>query len=135
MTTQTLIVAAVGFRDAADRILTVRKRGTSSFMLPSGKSEPGEGSGAAALREVHEELGVTVAWEDLTLLGSWTGAAANELDTLVDATVYLSTVVITPVASAEIVELRWVDPTAKSKPEFPLAPLLIDFVFPALAAA
>lgn len=134
MATQTLVVAAVCFRDAADRILTVRKRDTSYFMLPGGKFEPGEGSGAAALREVHEELGVTVRSEDLALLGSWTGAAANELDTLVDATVYLSTVVITPVASAEIVELRWVDPTATTAPEFPLAPLLTDFVFPALAA-
>ena len=135
MATQTLIVAAVCFRDDSDRILTVRKRGTSSFMLPGGKSEPGEGPEAAALREVHEELGVTVTSEDLALLGSWTGAAANELDTLVDATVYLSTVVIAPVASAEIVELRWADPTAASGPEFPLAPLLIDFVFPALATA
>ncbi|SDO50335.1 8-oxo-dGTP pyrophosphatase MutT, NUDIX family [Cryobacterium flavum] len=134
MTTQTLVVAAVCFRDAADRILTVRKRGTGCFMLPGGKSEPGEGSEAAALREVHEELGVTVRSEDLALLGSWTGTAANELDTLVDATVYLSTVVITPVASAEIVELRWVDPTATSEPEFPIAPLLTDFVFPSLAA-
>ncbi|MCI4657834.1 NUDIX hydrolase [Cryobacterium zhongshanensis] len=135
MATQTLIVAAVCFRDDADRILTVRKRGTSYFMLPGGKSEPGEGPEAAALREVHEELGVTVKSEDLALLGSWTGTAANELDTLVDATVYLSTVVIAPVASAEIVELRWADPTATSEPEFPLAPLLIDFVFPALTAA
>ena len=43
-----------------------------------------------ACREVYEELGVTVAQEDLALLGSWTGSAANELDTLVDATVHLS---------------------------------------------
>ena len=134
MTTRTLIVAAVCFRDDADRILTVRKRGTSFFMLPGGKFEPGEGPGAAACREVYEELGVTVAQEDLALLGSWTGAAANELDTLVDATVYLSTVAIAPVASAEIVELRWVNLTAEAEPGFPFAPLLLEFVFPALAA-
>ena len=134
MTTQTLVVAAVCFRDTAGKILTVRKRGTSFFMFPGGKSEPGEALGAAALREVHEELGVTVAKEDLAVLGNWTASAANELDTMVDATVYLSSVVIAPIASAEIVELRRVDPTAATDPEFPLAPLLIEFVFPALAA-
>ncbi|WP_105036481.1 NUDIX domain-containing protein [Cryobacterium aureum] len=134
MITQTLVVAAVCFRDDAGRILTVRKRGTSFFMLPGGKSEPGETPGAAALREVYEELGVTVAEEDLALLGSWTAAAANELDTIVDATVYCSDVVLAPVASAEIVELRWVDPTATTEQDVPLAPLLLEFVFPALAA-
>lgn len=134
MTTQTLVVAAVCFRDGADRILTVRKGGTNFFMLPGGKSEPGEAPGAAALREVYEELGVRVGKEDLSLLGNWSAAAANELDTIIDATVYLSSVLIAPIASAEIVELRWVDPTAATEPEFPLAPLLLEFVFPALAA-
>ena len=75
-----------------------------------------------------------VAKKDLALLGRWTAAAANEPDTIVDATVYLSNVVIAPVASAEIVELRWVDPTAATEQDFPLAPLLLEFVFPALAA-
>ena len=103
-------------------------------MLPGGKSEPGEAPGAAALREVYEELDVMVAKKDLALLGRWTAAAANEPDTIVDATVYLSNVVIAPVASAEIVELRWVDPTAATEQDFPLAPLLLEFVFPALAA-
>jgi len=80
-------------------------------------------------------LGITVETEDLALLGSWTGAAVNESDTLMDATVDFSAVVIAPVASEEIVERHWVDPTAKSEPEFPLAPFLTGFVFPALAAA
>ena len=41
---------------------------------------------------------------------------------------------ISPVTSAEIDELRWVDPTAMTEPAFQLAPLLRDSVFPALAA-
>ncbi|WP_198421034.1 hypothetical protein [Cryobacterium sp. TMT1-2-2] len=79
-------------------------------------------------------MGVTVAKEDLALLGSWTATTANEFDTIVDATVYRSDVVIAPVASAEIVELRWTDPTVTTELDFPLAPLLLEFVFPALAA-
>lgn len=134
MTTQMLVLAAVFFRDAADRILTVRKRGTNAFMLPGGKLEPGEAPDSAALREVYEELGVEVTKDDLTLLGNWTAAAANEHNTNIDATIYLSNLVISPVASAEIDELRWVHPTAMIEPAFQLAPLLLDSVFPALAA-
>ncbi|WP_105036499.1 hypothetical protein [Cryobacterium aureum] len=61
---------------------------------------------------------MTVAKEDLDLLGSWSAAAANELDTIVDATVYRSDGVIAPVAPVapvEIVELRWVDPNATTE--------------------
>ena len=134
MTTQTLVVAAVCFRDAADRILTVRKRGTTAFMLPGGKLEHGEGPDSAALREVYEELGVEITKDDLTLLGSWTASAANELDTEIDATIYLTGVLISPAASGEIEELLWVHPTDSTEPAFRLAPLLLDFVFPALAA-
>lgn len=134
MTTQTLVVAAVCFRDAADRILTVRKRGTTAFMLPGGKLEQGEGPDSAALREVQEELGVQISKNDLTLLGSWTAFAANELDTEIDATIYLTGVLISPVASGEIEELRWVHPADSIEPACLLAPLLLDYVFPALAA-
>jgi 8-oxo-dGTP diphosphatase len=134
MTTHTLVVAAVCFRDAADRILTVRKRGTTAFMLPGGKLENGEGPTSAALREVHEELGVQMTRDDLTFLGSWTASAANELDTEVNATIYLSGMAVSPIASGEIEELRWVHPADSTDPAFLLAPLLLDFVFPALAA-
>ncbi|MDQ4110455.1 MAG: NUDIX domain-containing protein, partial [Actinomycetota bacterium] len=39
-------------------MLTVRKNGTTKFMLPGGKLEPGESAAEAAVREVAEELGV-----------------------------------------------------------------------------
>ena len=59
-------MAAVCFRDPADRILTVRKRGTSAFMLPGGKVEHEESPESAVLREVFEELGVELTLDDLT---------------------------------------------------------------------
>lgn len=71
-------VAAVVFTDQQGRVLTVRKRGADRFMLPGGMPEPGESFRDAAVREVSEEIGVTVASESLVMLGSWRAAAANE---------------------------------------------------------
>ncbi len=123
----TLVVSAVCFRDGAGRILTVRKRGTSMFMLPGGKLERGESAADAAVREIREEIGVALAPADLRLLGEWTTDAANEPDTLVTGTVYCATLNSNPVASAEIEEVRWV---TVGDPQ--LAPLLRDAVMPAL---
>ncbi|MFO7690358.1 MAG: NUDIX domain-containing protein [Cryobacterium sp.] len=129
---RTLVVAAACFRNGAGQVLTVRKRGTSAFMLPGGKLESGESALAAAVREVSEEIGVQVVPGELVLLGEFTASAANERNTLVDATIYVSADVIAPVASGEIDELRWVHPTEAGTAS--LAPLLREWIFPALAA-
>ncbi|MCL3776712.1 MULTISPECIES: NUDIX domain-containing protein [unclassified Actinomyces] len=44
-------VSAVVILDAAGRLLTVRKRGTSRFMFPGGKPEPAETPEHTAVRE------------------------------------------------------------------------------------
>ena len=49
------------------RLLGVRSRGKDAFFLPGGKREPGESDHEALLREVHEELGVTLDEESLRL--------------------------------------------------------------------
>ncbi|MEY2847568.1 MAG: hypothetical protein RI885_233 [Actinomycetota bacterium] len=126
----TLVVSAVCFRDTEGRILTVRKRGTSKFMLPGGKLETDESPADAAVREIREEIGVELAVADLTLLGEWTTDAANEPDTSVTGTVYTARLTAEPVASAEIDEVRWVVP---GDPD--LAPLLRERVMPALGLA
>lgn len=134
VTHPTLTVAAVCFRDADGRILTVRKRGTAHFMLPGGKLEPGEAADDAARREVHEELGVRLEPTDITLLGSWRAPAANEPDTDVVGTVYLAELTSEPSAANEIAELRWVQVVDGAALDgSPLAPLLRDRVVPALA--
>ncbi|GAC84983.1 hypothetical protein GP2_028_00390 [Gordonia paraffinivorans NBRC 108238] len=58
-------VSAVVIRDADGRVLTVRKRGTSMFMFPGGKPDPGERPVDAAVRECLEELGVSISADDL----------------------------------------------------------------------
>ncbi|UFU02014.1 NUDIX domain-containing protein [Ruania suaedae] len=123
-----LTIAAVCFVRRG-RLLTVRKQGTSRFMLPGGKVDPGETVAQAAVREVAEELGLHLREEDLTALGSYEEAAANEPDTRVDASVYTAELPGEPTAAREIAELRW---TALAEPPADLAPLLARHVVPAL---
>ncbi|QCW51162.1 NUDIX domain-containing protein [Nocardioides dongxiaopingii] len=131
MSRPTFVVAAVCLRDDAGRLLTVRKRGTRSFMLPGGKIEPGETPAEAGLREVREEVGVDLA--GVVLLGHFLADAANEPGHLVDSTVFTADLPGVPAAAGEIAELRWVDPADPGDVgDVRLAPLLRDHVLPAL---
>lgn len=49
--------------------LLVRKRGTVAFMQQGGKIEPQETAAAAVVRELFEELGLTIETSDLTFIG------------------------------------------------------------------
>lgn len=61
-------------------LLMVRKEGTTSFMLPGGKPEPGESPEATIVREISEELGLTLETDRLSPLGTFAADAANEAD-------------------------------------------------------
>jgi len=122
------IVAGV-IRDRGGRVLTVRKRGTSAFMLPGGKRNPGENDLDALSRELGEELGCDLISAEH--LGTYDAPAANEPDTRVYGAIYLADVAGGLSARAEIEELLWIEP--KSPPSVRLAPLLERQVLPRLA--
>ena len=127
-----IVVSGVVIRDPRGRLLTVRKRGTSRFMLPGGKPETSESAVHAASRECAEEVGLVVAIERLTELGRFRSAAANESGFEIEATVFGYDGVVDEVTpSAEIAEIRGLDVDARPLPD-DLAPLLIDHVIPAL---
>lgn len=121
-------------RDAEGRVLNVRKRGTSSLMLPGGKHEPGEDARTTAVREFEEELGLALDPALLRELGVFRASAANEPGHVVEAAVFEHPLVAGAAAAeprAEIEHLEWIDPTV---PRSDMAPLNTDFVFPALLA-
>lgn len=123
-------VSAVVFRDVTDKVLTVRKRGTEKFMFPGGKPELGESALDTAIREVKEEIGIGLEATQLTQIGVFEAPAANEAKHTVVATVFTyDGDTIEPQMAAEIAELSWVAP---NQPDVVLAPLLADFVFPAI---
>jgi 8-oxo-dGTP pyrophosphatase MutT (NUDIX family) len=119
------IVAAVVLDDRR-HVLVVRKRGTTSFMQPGGKFEPGEQPLEALVREVREELGTGVDEASARPLGRFTAAAANEPGYVVDADLFLVRLVGVPRAAAEIDEVMWVDPHSPDGVE--LAPLTAQTV-------
>ncbi len=125
------VVSVAFVRDRS--VLTVRKRGTSRFMLVGGKPEAGESPEQAARREVREEIGVEVA--ELVLIGEYVGEAANEPGHQIRSTTFRAEVPEgpEPVASQEIEELRW-HPLAEPATE-DLAPVLTEFVLPLLRRA
>lgn len=132
---RTIRVSAVVMRDQRGYVLNVRKRGTTSLMLPGGKHEPGEDPRDTAVREFGEELGIALDRGQLRDLGVFRAVAANEPGHVVEATVFEHPFVPGAEAAAplaEIAAVEWVDP-AIARPD--MAPLNTDFVFPALSAA
>ncbi len=131
--TTTLVIVAALLVDSGGRALLVRKRGTTKFMQPGGKPEPGETDAEALARELHEELGLVVDPRELTPVGRFRVAAANESDTILDARVFDAPVVVAGVhAAAEIEELIWIDPAHPGPLD--LAPLSAEELLPLLAA-
>jgi 8-oxo-dGTP diphosphatase len=128
LTEKVISVVAALIRDRDGRVLLVRKRGTSLFMQPGGKRDPGESDVAALAREIDEELGCRVAAHSARALGVFDAEAANEPGFRVRAAVYAVDVEGAVAPKAEIDQVLWVDPRAL--PDLPLAPLTRDHVLP-----
>jgi 8-oxo-dGTP diphosphatase len=121
-------VVAGLIRDGDGLLLTVRKRGTTTFMLPGGKRAPGEDDLTALARELAEELGCVL--QASRLFGVFEAPAANEPGATVRSHAYAVEVSGPLAAQAEIEELLWIDPA--SPPPVRLAPLLETRVLPRL---
>ncbi|WP_326594773.1 NUDIX hydrolase [Streptomyces sp. NBC_01803] len=90
------------------RILAARSRGRDLFYIPGGKRNEGESDLEALLREVREELAVTLLPETVAHLGTYTARADGHPEgTLVRMACYTARHRGTPVASSEIEEIAW----------------------------
>ncbi len=110
------------------RTLLVRKRGTTAFMQPGGKIEPGEPPAVALARELEEELGLLIDPLQAGYLGSFAAPAANEPGFEVRCELFEVRINGDVVPAAEIEEVIWI--SADSHPELPLAPLTRDSILP-----
>lgn len=81
-------VSAAIIRNHDGQFLLVRKKGTTAFMFPGGKPEPGETPDQTLIRELDEELNLRVGTEDLTFVGTFRTNAANEANTQLLADVF-----------------------------------------------
>jgi 8-oxo-dGTP diphosphatase len=127
----TIKIVAALICDDAGRVLLVRKRGTTAFMQPGGKRDPGEDDTAALSREIGEELGCSVVRGSIRPLGEFDAIAANEPGWRVQASLYGIDVIGDIAPSREIDETIWIDPA--TPPDVVLAPLTREHVLPLAA--
>lgn len=90
-----------------DRLLVVRKRGGSLYILPGGKPEPGENDLEALSRELDEELGCRLDTASVEFLGAFSDSAADLHNTTVTVRLYSARLVGNPAPHSEIENLKW----------------------------
>lgn len=132
MPQRTIHVAAALLLGPDGRTLVVRKAGTTAFLQPGGKIEPGETSEEALVREIREELGIDADIGTLRPLGRFSAVAVNEPDAVVVAETFLLATSAVPVPAREIEEIAWIDPL--HPPAIELAPLTGEHILPAWRA-
>jgi len=116
--------------DDADRLLLVRRAGDGTWALPGGVCEVGESPGAAAVREVREELLVSV--EITHLVGVYDNRliGAPEVAVPIVATYACRIVAGTPAVSPEVLEFDWFTPDGvRGLPLFAAHPTKIAAAF------
>lgn len=128
----TIEICAALVVDPDGRMLLVRKRGTSAFLQPGGKPEPGETPVETIIRELNEELGLALTAGRFENLGTFEEAAANEPDHRVVGHAFRVELTraeaVAAREAAEIAELRWA--TVAEAQGLALAPLTRSYFVP-----
>ena len=92
------------------QLLCARSHGKSIYYTPGGKREPGESDEAALVREIEEELAVSLRPDSLRFACELSAQADGKPEgVLVRLRCYTGEADGIPTASAEIAELRWLD--------------------------
>lgn len=123
-------IAAAAIMRADGATLLVRKRGTAAFMQPGGKIDGDEDARSALIRELSEELGLTISIDEPVYVGRFSAPAANEIDSRVVAELFRLAIDGPVQAKAEIEEAVWLKPDMLDAIE--LAPLTKASVLPAI---
>jgi 8-oxo-dGTP diphosphatase len=89
-------------------ILSSRSRGKDVYYIPGGKREPGEGDMDTLVREIREELSVTIAAGSVQHLGTFQAQAhGHRVGTLVRMTCYTAEYQGVLQPNSEVEEITW----------------------------
>ncbi|MBO3738764.1 NUDIX hydrolase [Actinoplanes flavus] len=108
------------------RILSTRSRGRDVYYLPGGKREPGETDVDTLVREIREELTVTIDPSTARHLGTFRAQAhGHAAGVTVRMTCYTAGFVGTPHPDNEIEEIAWLTHAHRSRVS-PVDQLILD---------
>ncbi|WP_185289355.1 NUDIX domain-containing protein [Chryseobacterium lactis] len=97
-------------------ILSTKSYGKDKYYIPGGKREMGETDEEALIREISEELSVTIDPATLQYMGTYEAQAhSHEEGIIVKMTCYSGNYSGELKASAEIEEMRWLNYSDKDK--------------------
>jgi 8-oxo-dGTP diphosphatase len=108
------------------KVILVRTSYRSDWMAPGGGLKPGETPVQGAVREVSEEVGLTLRDEDLHLVQVIEHSPDYRQDKLHLFETRVATVSAIRIDNREIVEARWVTPAEALS--LPLAPPMRDYL-------
>lgn len=92
------------------KVLVARSRGKDAFYIPGGKRENGESDAEALIREIQEELSVTVQEDSMKYYGTFSAQAHGKPEgTIVQMTCYQGSYVGRIQADSEIEEIDWLN--------------------------
>lgn len=117
-------IALLELRDG--KILSTRSHGKDVYYLPGGKRERGETDVETLVREIREELAVTVAPGSAQHVGTWEAAAHGHADGVtVRMTCYAADLDGEAVPHGEIAEVVWLGYADRSRVS-PVDQLIFD---------
>lgn len=132
-TSEPIRISSIIITNSSGQCLLVRKRGTRYFIQPGGKIEPGESKAEALVRELQEELNLSMSIRDFSYVGCFTDKAINEPGRTVIAEIYHTNIDVSGISpAAEIEEIIWYSVTYPQK--VLLAPLTKNHLIPLITA-
>ncbi len=92
------------------KILSTRSKGKTKFYFPGGKREAGESDEQTLIREILEELNISIITDTITYIGTFKAQADNHKEgIIVRMTCYGADYEGTIEAKNEIDEIRWLN--------------------------